>query len=65
MPITILKQSSALTGLQAEGPVARPLSQPASTTCAQEVELEGGGSNRSGIWECTPGRFERQLATPR
>lgn len=62
MPITILKQSHALTGLQDEGAVARPLSAPTATTRGLPVELDGGGNNRSGIWECTPGRFERQLA---
>lgn len=61
MPITLLKQSHALSGLQDEGAVVRPLSAPTATTRGRPVELEGAGNNRSGIWECTPGRFERQL----
>lgn len=61
MTIQILRQSATLSGLQDEGPVARPLSEPASTTRGLAVELAGAGGNRSGIWECTPGRFERQL----
>lgn len=62
MPITILKQSHAIAGLQDEGPVARPLSAPTATTWGLPVALEGAGANRSGVWECSPGRFERQLA---
>jgi uncharacterized cupin superfamily protein len=26
------------------------------------VELAGAGDNHTGLWECAPGRFERQLA---
>lgn len=62
MPITILKQSHAVAGLQDEGPVARPLSQPSALTRGLPVELAGAGKNRTGLWECSPGRFERQLA---
>lgn len=62
MPITILKQSAGFGPLQDEGPVAKPLSLPAATTRGHAVSLEGAGANRSGVWECSPGRFERQLA---
>jgi uncharacterized cupin superfamily protein len=62
MTIQILRQSATLTDLQDEGPVGRPLSQPASLTRGIAVELAGAGANRSGLWECAPGRFERQLA---
>ena len=62
MTISILKQSATLTGLQDEGPVARPLSEPPCLTRGIAVELAGAGDNRSGLWEGAPGRFERQLA---
>lgn len=62
MPITILKQSHAIDGLQDEGPVAKPLSERVSQTRGLPVQLDGAGNNRTGIWECDPGRFERQLA---
>jgi len=62
MTIQILRQSAALTDLQDEGPVGRPLSQPPCLTRGIAVELDGAGANRSGLWECAPGRFERQLA---
>jgi uncharacterized cupin superfamily protein len=62
MSIVILSNSAKNDGLVASGAVARPLSQPACETSSLEVPMEGAGDNRSGLWECTPGRFERQLA---
>lgn len=62
MSIVILSNSAQAEGLTSSGAVARPLSQPACETASLEVALEGAGENRSGLWECTPGRFERQLA---
>ena len=62
MTIQILRQSATLAGLHDEGAVARPLSQPACLTRGLAVDLAGAGNNRSGLWECAPGRFERQLA---
>lgn len=61
MTIQILRQSATLGGLQDDGAVARPLSQPPCQTRTLEVELAGARENRSGLWECAPGRFERQL----
>ena len=29
------------------------------------MELKGAGDNNCGIWECTPGRFARQLVAGR
>jgi uncharacterized cupin superfamily protein len=62
MSIVILSNSAQADGLVASGAVARPLSQPACETASLEVPMEGAGANRSGLWECSPGRFERQLA---
>lgn len=62
MTITILSQSATLTGLQHQGSPARPLTQPPCQLSGLDVELAGAGHNKTGIWECTPGRFERQLA---
>jgi uncharacterized protein len=61
MTIQILRQSATQTELHDEGPVARPLSQPPCLTRGIAVELAGAGDNRTGLWECAPGRFERQL----
>ena len=60
MPITILSQSSTVT-LPDDGPLAASQTQPPSRTGTLSVALEGAGDNRTGVWECTPGRFDRQL----
>ncbi|UUZ70200.1 cupin domain-containing protein [Polaromonas sp. P2-4] len=61
MAIQILKQSTSISTLSPQGPVGRPLTQPACETRGIDVELNGAGDNRSGLWECQPGKFERQL----
>lgn len=62
MSITILQQAATLTGLQDQGTPARPLGEPLCRFSGLDVELAGAGGAGTGIWECTPGRFERQLA---
>lgn len=59
--ITVLPRSATVSGLVDDGPVARPVSQPASQTRSLEVHLDGAGTNLTGIWECSPGTFERHL----
>jgi uncharacterized cupin superfamily protein len=59
--ITVLRQSAALSGLQDHGTPAQPKSEPPCRFSGIEVALAGAGDNACGIWECTPGRFMRQL----
>ena len=61
MSITVLRQTATLTGLQDQGTPARPKSAPPCRLSGIDVSLEGAGDNGCGVWECTPGRFERQL----
>ncbi|KAF1021475.1 MAG: hypothetical protein GAK30_01825 [Paracidovorax wautersii] len=62
MAITILRQSATLGGFEPQGTPATPLSQPPCAFSGIDVDLAGAGDNRSGLWQCTPGRFQRQLA---
>jgi len=62
MSITILRQTATITGLQDQGTPATPLSQPPCQFSGIDVALAGAGGNKTGIWECSPGRFQRQLA---
>lgn len=41
-------------------PVAVPLSEPVAITSSQGIEHTDGVA--AGIWECTPGRWRRQIA---
>ncbi|WP_434644241.1 cupin domain-containing protein [Achromobacter piechaudii] len=61
MSITVLKQSSGIA-LPDDGPLAASQTQPPSRTGTLHVPLDGAGENRTGVWECSPGRFNRQLA---
>ncbi|VXC49008.1 cupin domain-containing protein [Pseudomonas sp. 8O] len=45
--------------LDASNPVAVPLSKPVAVTSTTSVERSDGVE--TGIWECTPGRWRRQI----
>ncbi|HTN48709.1 MAG TPA: cupin domain-containing protein [Burkholderiaceae bacterium] len=60
--ITILHHSATLSGLRDQGTPAHPRSEPPCRLSGIDVTLSGAGDNACGIWECTPGRFLRQLA---
>ncbi|QEI09491.1 DUF861 domain-containing protein [Pigmentiphaga aceris] len=60
MPVTVLSQTSTVA-LPEDGPLLASLTDPASRTGTLHIPLEGAGDNRTGVWECTPGRFARQL----
>lgn len=62
MSITVLPQSATVGGFQHQGMPSRPLTAPPCSFSGIDVDLAGAGDNRTGLWECTPGRFERQLA---
>ncbi|WP_316154904.1 cupin domain-containing protein [Cupriavidus sp. BIC8F] len=61
MPITIIPNAAQCNELTDDGPVGRPLSQPPCRTSSLRVTLEGAGENRTGLWECTAGNYERQV----
>lgn len=61
MSITVISDAVTATGLLDSGTVARPLDGKPIPTRTLEVMLEGAGEHGTGLWECAPGRFERQL----
>lgn len=61
MSITVLKNTATVTDLQAQGGPAHPITRPPCAFSGIDIDLPGAGSNQTGIWECTPGRFKRQL----
>lgn len=60
--ITVLHQSAQLGGFEDQGTPARPLSQPPCKLSGIDVPLPGAEGHGTGVWQCEPGRFERQLA---
>ena len=61
MSIAVLSQSATMVGLEDQGTPRLPLTQPPCRMRGIDIALDGAGTNESGLWECEPGRFERQL----
>ena len=61
MSITVLQSTATLTGLQPQGGPARPITQPPCAFRGIDVDLAGAAPHQTGIWECTPGRWRRQI----
>lgn len=59
MPQPILLTGTAGLDLPASQPVKEPLGTPVSSTATHAEEGEGG--LLTGVWECTPGRWRRQV----
>lgn len=58
MNITHFVNTSTLA-LEDSNPVAVPLSEPVAVTSTHSVERADGVE--TGVWECTPGRWRRQI----
>ncbi|WP_404939781.1 cupin domain-containing protein [Pseudomonas sp. JDS08PS003] len=58
MSITQFKHAATVT-LDESAPVAVPLGTPVAVTSVTAVERSDGVE--TGIWECTPGRWRRQI----
>lgn len=58
MNIDHFKNTSELL-LSDESPVAVPLSEPAAMTRTRSIERSDGVE--AGVWECSPGRWRRQI----
>jgi uncharacterized cupin superfamily protein len=60
--MTVLHRSATIDELQDQGSPAQSKSEPPCRFSGIDVALTGAGDNTCGIWQCTPGRFRRQLA---
>ena len=58
MSITQFKNTAALI-LEESNPVAVPLGTPVAVASTTSVERDDGVE--TGVWECTPGRWRRQI----
>ncbi|MET4575164.1 cupin domain-containing protein [Ottowia thiooxydans] len=47
--------------LKSIGPVGVPLSEPACQLTGEDFKIPGKEATSTGIWECSPGRFQRQV----
>lgn len=63
MGIQIIRQSATTSDLQDQGTVAVPLSAPACALRGVDVSIAGRPAAETGLWECSPGKFQRQVAS--
>jgi uncharacterized protein len=58
-----ISQAAALRGEELDelGPVKKPLSEPASRLIGRKYIDESNGIDCMGIWECSPGRWQRTI----
>ncbi len=61
MAIQIIKNSASANGLESWGPVKTPISEPACELQGLRVAIPGLESTRTGIWECSPGTYRRDV----
>ncbi|GAB7549182.1 cupin domain-containing protein [Cupriavidus sp. 8B] len=61
MSVQVIRASTTVNDLVEKGPVAS-LSEPPCRVSGLEVAVPQRPSCKTGIWECTPGRFNRQIA---
>ena len=63
MAIRKLESSTAAPAgaLNDWGPVGAPLSEPACQLRGAKMTLPLPGAPDAGVWECTPGRYRRQI----
>ena len=59
MTIQVFKQSAVFGPLDPKGPVPHPIGTEICHTSAVNFQLSGA---RSGIWECTVGKYPRHIA---
>jgi uncharacterized protein len=59
--MTIIKLRSDSQDLSAPVPVPVPVGDPVPAVRSKAVAAEANPRTRSGVWECSPGRFRRQV----
>lgn len=63
MGIQVISRDTAVSSLKSSGPVAVPLSEPACQIRGMDVSIAGRPGCDTGFWECSQGRFRRQVET--
>lgn len=61
MTIQHIPATAGFEPLEDWGTVGKPLSEPACTLRGVARDIPGFDGERTGIWECSPGRFQREV----
>ena len=59
--MTIIKLNTASAELSAPTPVPVPVGLPVPAVCTVSHASKANARTRTGVWECSPGRFRRQV----
>lgn len=59
MSITVIHHSASAGGLADLGTTPISPFYPPCRLSGLQVDVPGAGENRSGVWQCEPGKFER------
>lgn len=62
MSIIKFAPAALLSDLPTPTPVAEPLGEPISQVAVRSFVSERCATSRTGVWECSPGRWRRQIA---
>ena len=62
MAIQIIHQSATADGLESVGPVGLPMSEPPCLLKSATRQIPGKAHVRTGLWECSLGKFRREIA---
>ncbi|MVW79529.1 cupin domain-containing protein [Bordetella sp. 02P26C-1] len=61
MAVIHVAQTADISDIEPIGPVGKPLSEPACQLRLREFDIAGASSLGQGIWECSPGKFRREV----
>jgi len=61
MSVQKISQTAALADLADWGQVGKPLSEPACRLRGWRQDIPGTAADITGVWECSPGRFRRDV----
>jgi uncharacterized cupin superfamily protein len=62
LTVQVIRNGAALDDLEDWGTVKTPITQPACKLSGRLVPIAGVDGMRTGIWECSPGQYRRDVA---
>jgi uncharacterized cupin superfamily protein len=61
LTVQVIQRAADLTDLEDWGTVGDPITQPPCRLSGRSVDIPGMEGMRTGIWECSPGQYRRDV----
>jgi uncharacterized cupin superfamily protein len=61
LTVQVISRAADLNNLEDWGTVTSPISQPPCRLSGMSVAIPGAETMRSGVWECSPGQYRRDV----